>query len=224
VARRPHLTRTRTCLAGLSLAATCVGVGMAPDPAVADIGGQIAAAKQRLAALDAQAEAATEHYNAARIALAADQRTAAAAQQRLAQAERVLGRLRATVAGFAVAAYQGQAMETTFGVTADSPQAFLDKLSTLEAVSNSQSQALADLAAAQHEQEQAAASARAALDVQQHATAQMQADRAKVVAAAHEEQHILARLQVRQQAIIRAAKARAARLAAEREAAALAAR
>jgi cell wall-associated NlpC family hydrolase len=49
----------------------------------------------------------------------------------------------------------------------------------------------------------------------------MQDDRATVLAAAHEEQGILHRLQVREAAIIKAAKARAARVAAQRAAEAL---
>src|SRR5206468_11674086 len=113
---------------------------------------------------------------------------------------------------------------TTIGVSADSPRDYLDKLSTLEAVSNSQRQALAAMAAAQREQEQAAALAAATLKVQKSQTAQMQADRAKVVDAAHQEQQILGHLRAREETLVQAARARAARIAAERAAAALAAR
>ena len=54
-----------------------------------------------------------ERYNAARIKLSADQQKAAAAQARLADAQRVLAKLRKSVEGFAVEAYQGQVLDTT---------------------------------------------------------------------------------------------------------------
>jgi cell wall-associated NlpC family hydrolase len=194
-------------------------------PASADsLKARIASAHRQLAALDAKAEAATERYNAARIKLASDQQSAVSAQHRLAAAQRVLGSMQKSIQAFAVAAYQGQALDATVGVTADSPQEFLDKMSTLQAVANSQRQALDRLDAAQREEEQAQATASAALQAQQTATTQMQADREAVVAAAHQEQTILGRLQAREQAIIRAARARAARLEAERVAAELARR
>jgi cell wall-associated NlpC family hydrolase len=184
----------------------------------------IAAAQRQLNALDSQAEAASERYNAARVKLAADQRAASLAQARLDRAQHALHALRGTITAFAVAAYQGGAMPTTIDVSATSPQDYLDKLSTLEAVSNSQREALAQVAAAQREHEAAASLAAAALKIQKSQTAQMEADRQKVLDAAHQEQQILGRLRVRENTLVQAARARAARIAAERAAAALAAR
>src|SRR4051812_36956818 len=168
-------------------------------PAHADsLKARIAAAHRQLSALDAKAEAATERYNAARIQLSADQQKAQSAQRRLTAAQAVLGRLQKSVTAFAVAAYQGQAIDMTMGVTADSPQQFLDKVATLQAVANSQSQTLARLDAAQRAEEQARSTADAALKEQAGATKQMQADRASVLAAAHQEQQILSQLQARE--------------------------
>jgi cell wall-associated NlpC family hydrolase len=230
VARRPRLARpalTRTVAAIATLAALST-VTVAAAPASADslssVRADIAAAQHQLDALDAQAEAATERYNAARIRLAADQHTADVAHRRLDRAQHVLGGLRRSVSAWAAAAYKGEGLTMTLGVSAATPQAFLDKLSTLEAVANSQQQSLAALAAAQREQEQAQAQSSAALLVQHKATAQMQAERAQVLAAAHKEQDILGRLKTREDALVQAARARAARIAAERAAAALAAR
>jgi peptidoglycan DL-endopeptidase CwlO len=222
--RRVCSLRTASAVASLAaLAATTTVLGATPASAQS-LKARIAAAHHQIAVLDARAEAATERYNAARIKLSTDQRSAASAQHRLAGAQRTLTRMQGSVEAFAVAAYQGQALDTTMGVTADSPQEFLDKMTTLQAVANSQSQALARLAGAQRQEEQARSTASAALTAQQDATQQMQADRDSVLKAAHQEQQILGRLQTREQAIIRAARARAARLAAEREAAALRAR
>ena len=210
-------------VAVLAVAGTTAVVGVTPASADS-LKARIAAAHRQLDALDAKAEAATERYNAARIKLAANQRSAASAQHRLSAAQQTLTRMQKGVEAFAVAAYQGQTLDSSLGVTAESPQEFLDKMTTLQAVANSQSQALARLAAAQRSEEQARATASAALKAQQDATAQMQHDRDTVLSAAQQEQQILHRLQAREQAIIRAARARAARLAAQREAAALAAR
>ena len=226
--RRPlRLPATfRLATAAVSLAALAATTSIvAAGPAQADsLKERIAAANRQLAALDAKAEAATERYNAARIRLDADRKKATAAQARLAAAQKTLASLQKSVQAFAVAAYQGQTLDTTMGVTAESPQEFLDKMSTLQAVANSQSQTLARLAAAQRQEEQARSTADAALEEQQTATAQMRADRASILDAAHQQQQILSQLQERQQQIIRAARARAARLAAERAAAALRAR
>jgi cell wall-associated NlpC family hydrolase len=214
-------------LAGLSLAglAATTVVAATPAPASADsIGAQIAAAQRQLDALDAQAEAATERYNAARIKLQATQRASTAAEHRLSAAQQRLTSLQRSVSAFAVAAYTGDPLDSTLSINASNPQEFLDKLATLQAVSNSQSQALAAVTAARHDQAAAQSEAAAALGAQQASTKQMQDDRNTVLAAAGKEQRILDSLKAKQQELIRAARARAARIAAERAAAALAAR
>jgi len=201
-------------------------VGLATAPASADsLKSRIAAAQRELSALDAQAEAASERYNAARIKLAAASKTATAAQHRLAGAQAKLGSLRDAVSAFAIAAYTGDALDsTTLSITAANPQEFLDKLASLQAVTDSQEQALAAVASAQHDEASAEASAAGALAAQQASTQQMQADRNQVLAAASKEQQILGSLQAQEVAVEKAARARAARLAAQQAAAALAAR
>jgi len=215
-------------LAGSAVAGVTFGtvvVGLSAAPASADsLQAQIAAAQKQLDALDTQAEAATERYNAARIKLAAAQRTATAAQHRLVAAQAKLSSLRRAVSAFAIAAYTGDPLDSTLSINATDPQEFLDKLATLQAVTNSQSQALAAVAAAQHDEAAAQSQASAALSVQQASTKSMQADRDQVVSAAAKEQQILQTLRDKEAAVIRAAKAAAAKLAAERAAAALAAR
>jgi cell wall-associated NlpC family hydrolase len=220
--RRPVSVRLATAAVAIAAVTSTTTVAFTAAPAQAQsLKDRIASAQRQLSALDAKAEVATEHYNAARIRLQGDQQRAQSAQRQLDRAHRVLGRLRRSVSAFAAAAYKGDTISTTMGVTADSPQAFLDKLTTLQAVANSQSQALAGLAAAQRAQEQAQASATAALAAQQASTTQMESDRSAILAAAHQEQQILSTMQAREAAIIRAAKARAARIAAEQAAAAL---
>ena len=220
-----RFTRLLAAGAVAGVTATTAVVGIAASPASADsIAAQIAAAQHQLDALDAQAEAATERYNASRIALAAAQNKATAAQHRLAAAQSHLHSLRGAISAFAIAAYTGDPLDSTLSINASNPQEYLDKLATLQAVTNSQQQALAAVTAASHDEAAAQSQASAALTAQAASTKAMQADRDQVVAAAGKEQAILHDLQAKEAALIRAAKARAARIAAERAAAALAAR
>jgi peptidoglycan DL-endopeptidase CwlO len=217
----------RPLVVAVSLTALTAATGVVLTTSVAQakpLGHKIAEANAQLAALEETAEAATERYNAARIRLSDAQQKSESAQRAAATAERKLASLRRSVSAFGVAAYQGSTIDSSLGVTAESPEAYLDKLTTLQAVANSQSQTLADFAAAQRAQEQAQVTARAALAARERATAQMEADRNEVLAAAHEQQQILQRLQDRQAAIIQAARERAERIAAEEAAAALRAR
>jgi len=228
---RPGRTR-RTPIARLvatvGVAATrrAIGaVGLTASTASADsLTQQIADAQKQLDALDAQAEAASERYNAARIALLTAQREVASTAQRLTQANAHLASLRTEVGAFAVAAYTGNSADDALGVTASSPADYLDKVSMLQAVSSRQAEVLTSVSAAQRDQAAAQAAADAALAAQKTSTEKMQAERDQVLAAAAKERDILHTLQVREAAAIRAAKAAAARAAAERAAAALRAR
>jgi cell wall-associated NlpC family hydrolase len=200
-------------------------IGLSAAPAAADsIAAQIARAERQLNALDAAAEKAAEQYNEARIKLTAAERSAMTAQARLGRAQTQLARLQSTVSAFASAAYRGQGMDSFMSVADSGPATFLDKMSTLQAVSRNQQEALAALAVAQHQREQAKSDADNALATQKSVTARVEADRAAVQQAAARQQQILRGLQATQARLIREARARAARLAAERLAAELAAR
>jgi peptidoglycan DL-endopeptidase CwlO len=227
VARRAHTPFARL-VATTSVAAivfTAGAVGFRVSSASADsLSQQIAGAQKQLDALDAQAEAASERYNAARLALIASQRNVASAEQRVTQAQARLATLRKAVGAFAVAAYTGSSLDDSFGITADSPEEYLDKMATLQAVSARQAETLTAVSAAQRDEAAAQAAADAALAAQKTSTQQMQNERDQVLAAAGKERTILNTLQVREAAAIRAAKAAAAKAAAERAAAALQAR
>jgi cell wall-associated NlpC family hydrolase len=148
-----------------------------------------------------------------------------AAQHRLAQAQAKLSALQASVTSFAVAAYRGDTINPLLTLTdTGSAGLMVRQMSSLQAVSESQSAKLADLTAAHRSEEQAQATSTAALAAQQSAVKAVAADRKQILAAAAEQQRILGQLRVKERAIIKAAKARAARLAAERREAALRAR
>jgi hypothetical protein len=218
MARRAHFPR----FIALAVSGAAVVSGLAvgspasagPAAAARSVKAQIAAAQRQLTALDNQAEIATEHYNAARIKLQAAQTTAAGAQSRLTTAQHKLSRLQASETAFAVAAYRGSTT-TSFMTLADGSTAqFLGRVSSMQAVSASEAETLVGVAAAKRTEEQAQADSTAALAVQRTATAAMAADRNQIVAAAATENGIIGKLQVKEQALIKAAKAAAARRAA----------
>ena len=192
-------------------------------PARADINQQIRSAQARLDELNRTSEAAAERYNKARIDFAAAQQRAVIAGRALATA-----RERLTVSEHAVGSFAAQTYKTG-GITSlpvfvdgEGPGDFLDRMTTLDAISRSQAEALSGLAAAQHQQAVAQASATAALAVQRHTMAVAEREKETVQRNAAQAQSILRDLRVKQAAIIRAARAAAARRAAQARAAELA--
>jgi cell wall-associated NlpC family hydrolase len=179
---------------------------------------QIAQARQQLQALDSQAEAASERYDAARIQLVAAHASATRADAALAAARQRLGTMQAAAANFALAAYQGGGQTSALGLLSDgSAGRYVAQLSSLQAVSVSEASTLSDVAAAQRAEEGAQATAHAALARQQSATTALSAARSQILAAAAKEKSLLSGLEAREAAIVRAAKAAAARLAAQQE-------
>ena len=203
-----------------SVAATTI---VTAPPAVADIRHDIQTAQAKLDALNNAAEAAAERYNEARLRLAAAQQRSQTAAHTLTQAQERFDRSRRVISAFAVQAYMGGGVDTLPAfVSGSSPTEFLDKMTTLQAISNSQRQALAELAAATAQHEQAQASATAAVNAQQQALRAAQAQKATVQPDAAQAQRVLTDLQHKQAQLIEAARAAAARRAAEAQAAALA--
>lgn len=179
---------------------------------------QIADAQQQLRALDNQAEVASEAYNDARIKLAAAHTAATAADAALSAAQHKLATLQASVTEFAVAAYRGGGTNSVLGLVSDgSAGRYINQLSSMQAISVSEARTLSDVEAAQRDETAAQTAAHAALAKQQDATTVIDASREKIQSAAAQEQTILSGLEAKEAAIIKAAKAQAAKLAAERE-------
>jgi cell wall-associated NlpC family hydrolase len=222
--RFPRAVVVTLCGSSLAAGALVSGPAASAHGARASVKAQIAAAERHLHALNAQAEVATERYNAARIRLATSQRSAHAAQAQLAAAQTRLHRLQASVTAFAVAAYRGNTATSAMSTLASgSTKEFLNRMSSLQAISASESQTIAGEAAAQRTQEQAQVNAAAALTAQRSATAALAANRRQIVAAAAQEHTVLSNLQAKERRIIQRAKRRAARRAARIAAARLAA-
>jgi cell wall-associated NlpC family hydrolase len=218
MARRVRFPRVLAIV--VSGAALATGVVASGSPASAQsVKAQIASAQRQLTELNSQAEAASERYDAARIKLQAAQTAAGGAQRRLSAAQAKVSSLESSVTAFAVAAYRGNASLSLMTLTDGSTSRFIGRVSSLQAVSASESETLVSVDVAKRVEEQAQANSAAALATQRTATTAMAADRNQILAAAAKEKTILAGLQVKEAAIIKAAKARAARLAAEQAAA-----
>jgi cell wall-associated NlpC family hydrolase len=204
-----------------ALVAGVVSVVPASAQSISSVKAEIAAAQRQLHALNTSAEVASERYNAARIALASAQQKARTSEQALHVAQARLRAMQQSVTDFAIAAYRGDESMSLLTLAGGSTDRLLGRVSSLQAVSASEAQTLARVSAARRTEEQAQVDANGALAAQRKATSTMLAARTRIIAAANKEQTILAGLQAKETQLIKAAKARAARLAAERAAARL---
>lgn len=146
VVRLPRLLRP--LVKTLSAAgAALVLVSVLPAVAHADPTTTAAQAQARMDALDNQAEIATEQFDAAHARLAQAQSAAQAAANAASAAQAALTAQRVKVSAFAAAAYtSGGVSETVLATTLSSgdPSQTLQKLATLQHLSEQQSQVLRD--------------------------------------------------------------------------------
>ena len=127
--------------------AALVLVSVVPSVARADAPTTAAQAQARMDALDNQAEIVTEQFNAAQAQLVQAQTVASAAASAAAVAQAGLAAQREKVSAFAVAAYtSGSISETVLATTLGTgdPTQTLQKLATLQHLSEQQSQVLRD--------------------------------------------------------------------------------
>jgi peptidoglycan DL-endopeptidase CwlO len=139
---------SRPLVRALSAAGAAVVVAsMLPAVAHADQPTTAAQAQARVDALDNQAEIVTEQFNAAQAQLTQAQSAAQAAASAAALAQGALAAQRVKVSAFAAAAYtSGGVSETMLATTLDTgdPSQTLQKLATLQHLSEQQSQVLRD--------------------------------------------------------------------------------
>ncbi|HEX3908785.1 MAG TPA: C40 family peptidase [Mycobacteriales bacterium] len=217
------LTATSACLTSGALAFAPPSVA-ANGGSVGTVKARIGSVQHRLRVLNVKVEAASERYDAARDKLATAQQTAAIAQQALAKAETKANALQKSVTAFAVAAYRGDTINPLLTLTdTGSAGLMVSRMTSLQAVSESQAAKLVEVAAARRAEEEAKATSSAALAAQQADVKAVAAARSQILSAAAQAERLLGQLRAKERAIIKAAKARRARLAAERRAAALAA-
>lgn len=192
-------------------------------PASADVAAQIVVSQAQLDALNSQAEAAAERFDAGRIALASAQLAAATARAALQRQDAQLAAVRQQADGLAAQAYRtGPGQTLALWTTPSSASSIMSGLADLDAVARSQSTVLAALATARGRQQAASAAADAAAARAAASFSSLEADRTAVVTAAAQAQQVLAGLQAQQTQLAQSAKDAAARQAAQAAAAALA--
>jgi len=152
----------------------------APQPA-ADEPATAADAQQQVADLSHNLEIVTEQYNDGQILLDQREAEAAIATAQLGQVQRDITELDGRVRQVAHSAYTGdQLAGFTVLMTSGSPQEFLDKLNTLDAISAHSNEVVAELALAQQHARDLAAQAEQALADAEAAAADLESKKTKI--------------------------------------------
>ncbi len=142
-----------------------------------------AEAQEQVAELNHQLEIVTEQYNDAQILLDDREAEAALATAQLGQVQRDIAELDAQVRQVAQSAYTGdQLAGFTVLMTSASPQEFLDKLNTLDAISAHSNDLATDLGLAQQHAQDLAATAERALAEADAAAADLASKQATIEA------------------------------------------
>jgi cell wall-associated NlpC family hydrolase len=218
-----------------ALAATAVALTLAPRVAVADPSRPTIEAKRRLEQLTVEVETAAEHYNEARIALESARRESARAFARVQAKEAEVAAGQRGLGDLIAAAYRsGGGVDPLVALlTTSTPQDFLDRAGTIDAVGRNREGQIRTLRAArralEHERQLAAEKVKAADAI----AADMERTRRRIEKSVAEQEALVARLETadarrerleREAAARRAAQLAAARAEAARRAAAEAAR
>lgn len=141
----------------------------------------VADAQQQVAELNHHLEIVTEQYNDARIVLDQRESAAAVATAQLGQVQRDMAELDNQVRQVAHSAYTGdQLAGFTALMTSGSPQEFLDKVNTLDAISAHSNGVIVELGQAQQYARDLAAQAERALDEAEAASADLESKKTTI--------------------------------------------
>jgi cell wall-associated NlpC family hydrolase len=215
---------TRTTLRGIAaVAAAAVALTLAPHVALADPSPQTVAARKELDRLGTEVSLAAEHYDQAQIALDAARRDAARAQVRVKAKEAAVAAGQRGLGELIAAAYRsgGGADPVLQLLTSATPESFLDRAGTIDAVSRNRGNQLRTLRAARralkNDQDLAAEKVKAADAI----AADMERTRTRIEKAVARQQVLVRKLETddarRERLAREAAERRAAQLAAARE-------
>jgi cell wall-associated NlpC family hydrolase len=193
-----------------AVTALTAGLAVVPGAAVADPSERTIEARKELERINREVALAAEEFNGAQLDLHAARRAAAKAQARVAAKERAVAAASAGMGRVAAAAYQsGAGVDPLMQLmTSATPQTFLAKAATLDAVSRNQSAQLRHIKAVRRE-----------LEHEQQVAAEQAAKADAIAAAMERTKQEIERKLVRQQELVRrleSADARRERL--EREA------
>jgi peptidoglycan DL-endopeptidase CwlO len=214
-------TTRRTSRALVALVTATLALTLLPRVAVADPSQATLLARKQLAELNTEVSIATEHYDSAQLALGVARRDAARAQARVQVASASVAAQARGIGELAAAAYRsgGGADPLIQLMTSATPQTFLDRAGTVDAVSRNRTDQLRTLRAARralrHEQDVAAAAVLAADRI----AADLARTKDKIEKAIAKQQELVARLETADARRERLAREAAERLAAQRAAA-----
>jgi cell wall-associated NlpC family hydrolase len=210
--QRPR--RLLTALALFTAVTTALTVGALPGQGAAEPRPTIAQVQQRIEVLNDQTDRAVEAYAQARISLAAARRTSAVSQRRVRREEASLAAVRRAMSSVAASAYRSGGTDALVSlVSTSSPQAFLDRASSLDRIARDQASRLAAMATARHHLLVVQDQATRDLARQKTAEASLARQKATIERTLRAQKSLLAGLQAQE-------RARLARLQAERAAAA----
>ncbi len=219
-----HRAAVRRSLA--ALAAVVCALTLAPAISQADPQPTVSEVERRVAALQDDAEAATEAYLAAKLDADKAQQQLDKVNAKVRRSEAQLAALQKTVGGFAAAAYRSGGLDQSFALLlADDPGTFLEQASDLDGIARRQSDIMHKVAVATQQ-----LSADKLIAKQQAATleairADMATKKAAIDAKVAEAQRLLATLKAEERRKLEARQAAArAASAAEAQRAAQAAR
>lgn len=211
----------RTALRGLAvLTALSAGLSLVPGTAVADPSRKTIEAKRELERINVEVALAAEEYNAAQIELHAAHKAAARAEARVGAKELAVAEAARGIGELVAAAYQtGGGIDPVVKLmTSSSPETFLHRASTVDAIARNQNDRLREMRAARH-----------ALEHEQRIATEATAKAEAIAARMERTKSDIERKLVRQRALVRqlesddARRERLEREAAERRAAQLAA-
>ena len=211
-----RLPRPALLIVVLALA-LAVTSAVRPQVAHADPQQSINQVQARIDALNQQAEAAAERYNAAQIKLAAISKNLVQVKARLTSAQQKVNQAQAVLGAYAAATYQAGGIDPAIQLLlAKDPAAFLEQASALNQIARQQGQTVVSLTAARLQLAQSQRVVAQQLAAQKAAQAQLKAQKDQVLAKIAEAQRLLNSLQAQQRAALLAtqARARAAALAA----------
>ncbi len=225
---RPGVRAGAITAAGLcvALAVPAITPASAAPQTAADTATKIVGVQRTLHGLTLKIEATVEQYNSARLALAAAQHNSAVANAKAQRAYRLYLSKRTMLSGYAVSAYTSGTDGSLEAMITSTPADYLDRLSTLDEVSQRQAEIVTSVDEAHQgylgQVAAAQAAARSASQVTQHIAATKSSIESQIatqrgmLTALQAEQLNLSRLAARQQAAKSTAAAAATRAAARR--------
>ncbi|HEU0100770.1 MAG TPA: NlpC/P60 family protein [Mycobacteriales bacterium] len=206
----PARRRTRSALV-LGLATASAIAFLPGGSSVADPVPTLAEVQSRAAALDLKVEQAVEDYQEAQVALEGLRVKAAAAEAEVSRQRQAVAGLQAEVGDVVAAAYRNGTAGTGLQLLtqSSSPQAYLDKATSLDQLAASQAARLAEVMTARTRLDTAVRQATADLTAQQRIEQEAAAHRQAVEADLAASQALLNSLQAEQRAQLAAARAAA---------------